>query len=71
MHDRQLLTESDAAKYLTLKPNTLARWRWAGKGPRFIKIGGAIRYDAAELEGFLVAGYRTSTSDSRRERSRA
>ena len=59
-----LLNESQAADLLNIKVPTLRRWRWAGKGPRFLKIGGAVRYDRADLEGFIASARRTSTSDT-------
>ena len=58
-----LLNEHEAAKYLAVKVATPRRWRWAGKGPRFIKIGGAVRYDIADLDEFIQNGRRSSTSD--------
>jgi hypothetical protein len=38
-----LLNETQAADLLNIKVPTLRRWRWAGKGPTFLKIGGAVR----------------------------
>ncbi|MGE3541317.1 MAG: helix-turn-helix transcriptional regulator [Candidatus Tectimicrobiota bacterium] len=61
--DDKLLTPEQAAALLNLKSKTLARWRWAGYGPRFIKIGGAVRYAAHDLQAFIKAGVRISTSD--------
>ena len=55
MRDK-LYTELDAAGLLALSPKTLRRWRWAGKGPGFVKIGGAVRYRAGDLEAFVLAG---------------
>lgn len=48
-----LLREIDAAAYLGLAPKTLARWRWAGKGPTFHKLGTAVRYSVRELDAFI------------------
>jgi hypothetical protein len=62
-HGRGLLNEKQAADLLTVKLGTLRRWRWAGKGPRFVKLGSAVRYDLVDLDGFIAAGRRTSTSD--------
>ena len=59
----KLLKENEAAEHLALEIATLRRWRWAGKGPRFLKIGGAVRYDVADLELFINASRRVSTSD--------
>ncbi len=61
--ERRLMTRPEAAEYLRLSHKTLARWAWAGKGPPFIKIGGAVRYDPTDLTAFIEAGRRTSTSD--------
>ncbi len=58
-----LLKESEAARILNVEIATLRRWRWAGKGPRFLKIGGAVRYDPADLETFIESCRRSSTSD--------
>ena len=60
----RLLNEHEAAYALGLKVATLRRWRWAGKPPRFLKIGAAVRYDPEELADFIEAGRRTSTSDT-------
>ena len=58
-----LMTESDAAEYLNLAVSTLRRWRWAGRDVPFIKIGGCVRYDVNDLDAYIEAGRRTSTSD--------
>ena len=60
----RLLNEHEAAHVLGLKVATLRRWRWAGKPPRFLKIGAAVRYDPVELTGLIEAARRSSTSDS-------
>ena len=59
----RLLTELEAAEILSVEPTTLRRWRWAGHPPRFLKIGAAVRYDPADLQEFIEAGRRSSTSD--------
>jgi hypothetical protein len=61
---RTLVDETRAALLLDLKVKTLRRWRWAGKGPRFVKLGSAVRYRLADLDQFIAAGQRTSTSDT-------
>lgn len=65
MHEmyRQLMTPLDTAKYFGVATQTLSRWRVEGGGPPFIRVGGRIRYDLAELNGFLAAGGRRSTCD--------
>ncbi len=60
----RLLNEHEAAEALGFKVATLRRWRWAGKPPRFLKIGSAVRYEPAELADLIQAARRTSTSDT-------
>lgn len=59
----QFLTTEDAAAFLRLSRKTLERWRWAGKGPRWHKLGGAVRYRLEELERFAADGLRGLGSD--------
>jgi len=67
MHDRELIpaliNETEAARILNLSVKTLRRWRFAGKGPAFRKIGAAVRYHPRDLEAFIEAGRRQSTSE--------
>ena len=51
-----LITEQEAALQLKLKPKTLSRWRWAGTGPRYYRVGGAIRYRLVDLLNFIADG---------------
>ena len=62
-----LVNEHEAAARLGLKVSTLRRWRWAGKGVSFRKIGSAVRYVPADIAAFIEAGYRTSTSNTGQE----
>lgn len=53
---KRLLSEREAADILNVKPNTLAAWRCTKRveGPRYVKMGGAVRYPMAELEAFIA-----------------
>ncbi len=61
--NKSLLTEYQVAESLSVTASTLRRWRWEGRGPNFIKIGRAVRYDPIEIDNFIVKNRRTSTSD--------
>jgi len=61
---RQLLTTPQAADYLGLSTHTLNRWRWDGRGPRFVKLGKSVRYRQGDLDEFIEAGQRDHTSAS-------
>lgn len=50
-----LLTTEQAAQYLGLAKSTLQNQRSAGVGPRFKRLGRAVRYVRAELDEFIAA----------------
>ena len=58
-----LLNEIEVAKQLCLTTHTLRKWRWLGKGPNFIKIGSAVRYDQEEITTFIGKNLKKSTSE--------
>ena len=60
----RLLDEYDAASLLALSVKTLRRWRWAGTGPAFVRLGRAVRYHQDDLNAFIKAGRRRSTADA-------
>jgi len=62
----RLVGELEAAQILGLSVKTLRRWRFAGRGPAFHKIGACVRYRLADLAEFIEAGRRQSTADTGR-----
>lgn len=55
MEIRQLLlTEKDVARIVNLSLPTLRRWRAAGEGPLFVKIGSAVRYRDQDVAQWLA-----------------
>lgn len=59
----RLLRPDEAAAYLSLSPQTLAHLRIRGGGPPYIKISTAVRYSTEDLEQYVAARKRRSTSD--------
>ena len=57
-----LLDNEAAARFLGVSETTLPRWRWAGTGPAYLKVGRSIRYRRADLEQWL-AGRLVATRD--------
>jgi predicted DNA-binding transcriptional regulator AlpA len=50
-----LLNEKQAAEFLGINPGTLGVWRCTRRyngGPRYLKIGRAVRYRLSDLEQF-------------------
>jgi predicted DNA-binding transcriptional regulator AlpA len=50
---RRYLCEREVAAMLGLSTKTLQSWRLFGKGPRYWKLCGAVRYDVTDLEAWL------------------
>ena len=60
-----LYNTKQAAQYLSVSPAFLERDRWAGARIPFIKLGTrSIRYRLSDLDKYISAQVRTSTSDS-------
>lgn len=62
MHN-ELVNEGRAAERLGLSVSTLRAWRLSGRGPVFRKLGAAVRYAMSDLDAFVDASGRRSTSD--------
>src|SRR5687767_9991154 len=59
-----LMTEQEAGAILRVTVKTLQGWRYRGGGPSYIKVGRCVRYRRQDLEPFVAAAVRTSTSDA-------
>ena len=59
-----LLNSQQAAELMGISEKTLANWRVSGAGPRFVKVGGRVAYRNFDLESFVSANLKVSTSDS-------
>ena len=49
----QLLTERDVARIIGLSIASIRRWRALQRGPKFIKIGVAIRYKPSDVAAWI------------------
>jgi predicted DNA-binding transcriptional regulator AlpA len=58
-----ILTTPQAALYLGLAVSTLNKWRCFGAGPKFLKLGRAVRYRREDLDSFLMSRQLGSTSE--------
>lgn len=58
-----LWDQRDFAKYIGKSTAWAERARWAGEGPRFIKLGRHVRYRADDVLAWIEECARTSTSE--------
>lgn len=62
MPNNDFLDTTQSAELLGKKPSTLERWRVTGDGPVFYKVGHHVRYKREDLDAYIEAGRRVSTS---------
>lgn len=59
----RLLNQRELAEYLGKSTAWCERARWAGEGPRFIKLGRHVRYRADDVAAWIEENALTSTSE--------
>jgi predicted DNA-binding transcriptional regulator AlpA len=62
MLNTDVMNTIEAARYVRLGKPTLDRFRLTGEGPRFAKLGGAVRYRRADLDDWIASRLVASTS---------
>jgi len=48
------MTDRQAAERLGLAAQTLRNYRFQGRGPKYLKLGRAVRYRPSDLDDWLV-----------------
>jgi len=61
--DDPLLHPRDTAKKLSVSDSWLAKSRLRGDGPRYVKIGRAVRYPLSAVLEYIKSRMRGSTSE--------
>jgi predicted DNA-binding transcriptional regulator AlpA len=56
------LTETQLAERWAISRKTLQAWRLRGDGPRFVRIGTAIRYMLSDITAYEAANTHNSTA---------
>jgi predicted site-specific integrase-resolvase len=51
---QRLMTVSEVAEVLSVRPRTLHVWQRVGKGPRPIRVGKFLRYEPAAVRAWLA-----------------
>jgi len=49
----KLISTKEAAEMLGTTEGTLKSWRSRGSGPKWVKLGAAVRYDVGDLLEFI------------------
>ena len=59
----ELMDQKELAQYLGTSEAWCERSRWAGEGPRFLKLGRHVRYRVADVLNWVESNTHSSTSD--------
>ncbi|MGJ0391177.1 MAG: helix-turn-helix transcriptional regulator [Methylocystis sp.] len=59
----RLVDEVAAAEILQISRRTLQAWRVKGGGPRYVRVGRAVRYSITDLNSWIDARKASSTSE--------
>lgn len=62
----QTFLPSETGRLLKVTTQTLSNWRFQGKGPRWCKVGSAVRYTGEAIREYLEANTQTQTPGKRR-----
>ena len=62
--DNMFLTRKRLSELIDVSERTFERWRVEGTGPAFVKAGRKVLYRANDVEAWLLATRRQSTSSS-------
>lgn len=60
----EMLTREQAARYLGLQVQTLSVWACRGCGPKFVKLGRAVRYRKSDLDAYVESRVVQSTGEA-------
>ena len=52
MPQKHCLNQKELARRWGLSHRTLERWRYAGEGPAYLKLGGRVLYRLSDVEAF-------------------
>jgi len=62
---QKFLTQDEVANMLGLASCTLRKWRWEGKGPKYLKLGSRVLYRESDILDYTNANIKGSTSEYR------
>jgi predicted site-specific integrase-resolvase len=63
MSKEAYLSSQDLAQLWGVSVNTLRKWRWEGKGPRFTKLGARVVYRQSDIDKFAEGNVFSSTTE--------
>ena len=66
----KLLKAREVSGMTGIPEGTLRYWRCAGLGPSYVKLGGRVRYDEADVDAYVKANKRIPSVRAAMEKNR-
>lgn len=60
--NKDLVSPDRLADRWNITPTTLSQWRWSGRGPQYLKLGGRVMYRIQDIEEFEEQQVHLNTS---------
>ncbi len=49
----KMMNQRELSDSIGVAERTIAQWRYLGRGPKYHKLGGHVRYDPAEVQAWI------------------
>jgi len=59
--DDHVIPAKQISRYTGIKPQTHARWRHEGIGPKYVRLGGRVFYRAGDVRAWIRGQVRQNT----------
>ncbi len=56
------MTAEQVTRELPVAKATLAKWRWNGTGPSYVKLGARVMYRRVDLDAWIASNTRSPTA---------
>lgn len=59
----RLLHQKEVVEILNIAKSTIEQWRLKGQGPRYVKLGRAVRYRLSDVQSYIASleGFQSTT----------
>ena len=57
--EQRYMTAEQVTRELPVAKATLAKWRWNGTGPNYVKLGARVMYRRVDLDAWIASNTRS------------
>ena len=60
--EQRYMTAEQVTRELPVAKATLAKWRWNGTGPNYVKLGARVMYRRVDLDAWIASNVHSPTT---------